>query len=369
MSKQRKKILICGGGTGGHLYPALAVADALKKIDNAVEILFVGAQGKIEQFKVPAAGYNIELLPVRGFARRLTIKNLSFFFKLIKSLWLSRKIVKRFAPDAVIGVGGYAAGPVGYMAANRGIPLLIQEQNSYPGVTNKLLARKAEKICVAYKETERFFPKHKIILTGNPVRESLLQLNMSQEEAKQNLGFDANKKLILSLGGSGGAKSINEGIAEHLQLAADSDIQVLWQTGAFYYDTFKMTAENFNSNQIQATAFVERMDIAYRAADIVISRAGAGTVSELCLLKKPAVLVPSPYVAEDHQSKNAQALTESGAALHIKDSDCKEKLLPDTLEALKKQDLLNSLAENIYKHARHNSAERIATELLELTEH
>jgi len=369
MSRQRKKILICGGGTGGHLYPAFAVADALKKIDHTVEILFVGAQGKIEESKVPAAGYDIELLPVRGFARRLTLKNLSFFTKLIKSLWLSRKIVKRFAPDAVIGVGGYAAGPVGYIAAKRGIPLLIQEQNSYPGVTNRLLARKAEKICVAYKETERFFPKHKIILTGNPVRESLLQTNISQQEAKKHLGFDADKKLIISLGGSGGAKSINEGIAEHLQLIADSDIQLLWQTGAFYYESFRPFAEKFDSKQIKATAFVERMGIAYRAADIVISRAGAGTVSELCLLKKPAVLVPSPYVAEDHQSKNAQALTQSGAALHIKDSDCKAHLLPKTIEALKDQVLLESLAENIYKHARHNSAQRIAQELLELTEH
>lgn len=368
MRNTHKKIVICGGGTGGHLFPALAVANALKAADKTIEILFVGARGKIEEKKVPAAGYSIELLPVRGFARRLTLKNLSFFPKLIKSLWLSRKILKRFAPHAVLGVGGYAAGPVGYMAARRDIPLLIQEQNSFPGITNRLLARKADKVCVAYRETERFFPKEKMVLTGNPVRESLLNTKISSAEAKSRLGFSPDRKLILSLGGSGGARSINEGVAHKLTAIIDSGVQLFWQTGAFYFERFKKIAEAYSENTIKAAAFIEQMDIAYRAADIVISRAGAGTISELCLLKKPAVLVPSPYVAEDHQTKNARTLTDNTAAVLVEDQNTQKSLITKTLEVINDDNLLKTLSNNIYKHAKHNSAGRIAQELLKLTE-
>ena len=366
MSESVKNIIISGGGTGGHLFPALAIANNLKKIDSNINILFVGAKGKIEATKVPKAGYNIKLLPVIGFSRSLSFKNITFFFKLFKSLIQSFKIVKKFKPDVAVGVGGYASGPLVYAAARKGTKILIQEQNSYPGVTNKLLAKYAEKICVAYDETDKFFPKEKILKTGNPVRNDLLNVSETQEEAKQFFGFDPNKKLILSLGGSGGARSINEGIAENLQTVADTNIQLLWQTGAYYYNKFSEFSSSFNQKQINTTAFIDRMDLAYKAADIVISRAGAGTISELSLLKKACILVPSPYVAEDHQSKNAAALVKTNAAVPIKDNECKEKLIPDTLKIINDEIKLQTLSKNIYKHAVHNSAEQIAKEILNL---
>lgn len=364
MSKTGRHIIISGGGTGGHLFPALAIADNLKKADKNLSILFVGAKGKIESQKVPEAGYDIKLLPVIGFSRKLSFKNITFFFKLLRSLWMARKIVRQFKPDIAVGVGGYASGPMVYSAARKGAKIILQEQNSFPGITNKLLAKYAEKICVAYDNTDRFFPKEKIIKTGNPVRSDLLNVDLSQEKAKAFFGFDPDKKLILSLGGSGGAKSINEGIAENIQNIVDSGTQLLWQTGAYYFEDFSKKAVQYSNTQIKATAFINRMDLAYKAADLVISRAGAGTISELCLLKKACILVPSPHVAEDHQSKNAQALVETKAAVPVKDNECKKLLVSTTLETIQNDERLNSLSENIYKHAVHNSAENIANEIL-----
>jgi UDP-N-acetylglucosamine--N-acetylmuramyl-(pentapeptide) pyrophosphoryl-undecaprenol N-acetylglucosamine transferase len=296
----------------------------------------------------------------------LTYKNLAFPFKLIRSLWIAGRIVRKTKPDAVVGVGGYAAGPLGYCAARKSVPLLIQEQNSFPGITNRLLARYAQKICVAYPNTDRYFPKEKIIKTGNPVREQLLNIGITQAEAKQELGFSPDKKLILSVGGSGGAAGINEGVAAGLNKLQKNNLQLLWQTGAYYFQKYKPFTEGYEAHGIKAVEFIDRMDLAYRAADIVISRAGAGTISELCLLKKPAVLVPSPYVAEDHQSKNAKALTQSGAALMVKDAETKSRLIDTTVNAAKDEKLLKELSENIYRHAEHDSAGRIADELLNL---
>ena len=366
MSNLVKNIIISGGGTGGHLFPALAIADNLKKINSNVNILFVGAEGKIEATKVPKAGYDLELLPVIGFSRSLSFKNVTFFFKLFISLISSFKIVKRFKPDVAVGVGGYASGPLVYAAARRGAKVVLQEQNSYPGVTNKLLAKYAEKICVAYDETDKFFPKEKILKTGNPVRNDLLNVSETQEEAKRFFGFDPDKKMILSLGGSGGARSINEGVAENLEIVADNEIQLLWQTGAYYYDKFSEFSSGFSKKQINTTAFIDRMDLAYKAADVVISRAGAGTISELSILKKACILVPSPYVAEDHQSKNAAALVKTKAAVPVKDKECKEKLIPEAVRIINDKKLSESLSKNIYEHAVHNSAERIANEILNL---
>ncbi len=366
MNKEQRHIIFCGGGTGGHLFPALAIAEALRKRLPDTKIVFVGAKGKIEEKKVPAAGYDIFLLPIRGFARRVTIKNLAFPFKLLSSLFKARKIVKKIRPDAVVGVGGYAAGPLGYAAAKQKVPLLIQEQNSFPGVTNKLLAKYARTICVAYPGTERFFPKEKIVMTGNPVRENLLQNTLSPEEAKKKLGFAPDKKLILSLGGSGGAASINAGIAENLNMLHEADIQIIWQTGAYYFDEFKPLADKYDDSKIRATAFIEDMALVYRAADLVISRAGAGTVSELCLLKKPAILVPSPHVAEDHQSKNANVLVKAQAAILVKDVETKTKLIPEAIKYITDEEALKKLSENIYKYAVHNSAENIVDELIKL---
>ncbi len=359
---KNKKIIISGGGTGGHLYPALSIADTLKQRMSDVEIIFVGAKNRIEAKKVPQAGYDIKLLPITGFARRLTAENLVFPFKLAISLWKARQIVKKIKPNAVVGVGGYASGPLGYMASKRRVPLLIQEQNSYPGITNKILARYAEKICVAYPNTERFFPKDKIIITGNPIRTELLETKLTQEEAKQKLGFDPNKKLILSIGGSGGAGSINEGIAENVALLEKEGTQILWQTGKFYYEKYK----SYQKGNIKTTAFIDNMAEAYKAADLVISRAGASSVSELCLLKKPAILIPSSYVAEDHQTKNAQALVENNATILIKDSQTKTMLIPKAIETVNDDATLKKLAENIYKHAKHNSAEKIVDEIIKL---
>lgn len=366
MNGDKTHIIISGGGTGGHLFPALAIAEAFGKREPNAEIVFVGAKGRIEEKKVPAAGYPIHLLPISGFARHLTLKNLTFPFKLLRSLLKARRIVKKIQPDAAVGVGGYAAGPLGYVAAKQGVPLLIQEQNSFPGITNRLLAKYASVICVAYPGTERFFPKEKIVKTGNPVRARLLENTMSKEEAKAHLGFSPDKKLILSLGGSGGAASINEGVAQGLESIYKAEVQLLWQTGAYYFADYREYAEKYPQNIIKATAFIEDMALAYKAADLVISRAGAGTVSELCLLKMPTILVPSPHVAEDHQSKNALALVDDNAAILVKDAETKQKLIPEALKYATDENALKTLSENIYKHAEQNSAERIVDELMKL---
>ncbi len=364
--KKNINIIISGGGTGGHLFPAIAIAQTLKKINESINILFVGAKGKIEEKKVPELGFSIELLNISGFARKLSIKNITFFFKLFSSLIKSAKIIKRFKPDIAVGVGGYASGPLLHVAAKKGIPTLIQEQNSYPGITNKLLSKRAKKICVAYKGTERFFPADKIILTGNPVRDTLLRANETREKAAKYFGLDPKKKIILSVGGSGGARTINNSIVNSIDKFENENIQLLWQTGKYYYeDSLEIVQRKANEN-IKVKDFITRMDLAFKAADIVISRAGAGTISELCLLKKACILVPSPNVAEDHQTKNAQALTNTGAAILIKDSEANQKLIDTALNLIQNKKKLEELTKNIEKHAVRNSAMIIAQEILKL---
>ncbi len=361
-----KRIIISGGGTGGHIFPAISIANAIKEKMPDTEILFVGAEGKMEMEKVPAAGYKIIGLPVAGFQRRFTLKNLTFPYKLFVSIQKAKKVVSDFKPDVAVGVGGYASGPILKVAANVGVPTLLQEQNSYAGVTNKLLAKNAEKICVAYENMERYFPEEKILLTGNPVRKDLLRL-MDREEATAHFELDDNKRTLLIVGGSLGARSINNAIAENLgKLASDKDVQVIWQTGKIYYDEMKVKAEEINADNILVKPFISRMDYAYRAAHLVISRAGAGTISELCLVGKAAILVPSPNVAEDHQTKNAMALVDKGAAALVQDSHAKEQLVDRALNLLKDRDRSNLLGDKIKKLAQHDSAERIADEVIKL---
>jgi UDP-N-acetylglucosamine--N-acetylmuramyl-(pentapeptide) pyrophosphoryl-undecaprenol N-acetylglucosamine transferase len=360
------KIIISGGGTGGHIFPALAIAQALQRIDASIEILFVGAKGKIEETKVPEAGYKIELIDIRGFQRRISFDNVKNIFRLIKGIMKARKIIKRFNPDVVVGVGGYASGPVVYAASKKRIPTLIQEQNSYPGITNKILSKRADKICTAYHEMERFFPKEKIILTGNPVRKKITDTDASKEEVLTFFELNPAKKVILSLGGSGGARSINEGIKAKLNEIIDADVHLIWQTGSKYYEDAKKTLENIKTDHIKVFDFISRMDLAYKAADIVISRAGAGTISELCLLEKASILVPSPNVAEDHQTKNAMALVKLDAALLVKDNETQEKLVPEALELLKNEEKILILSQNIAKEKVIDSDLIIAREVLKL---
>ena len=368
MVKKQARIIISGGGTGGHIFPAIAIAQALKRIKKDIDILFVGAKGKIEEKKVPEAGFKIELIDIRGFERKISIENIKNVFRLIKSIFKSRKIIKRFKPDVVVGVGGYAGGPVVYVAARKKIPTLIQEQNSYPGITNKILSKRANKICTAYGEMERFFPKDKIINTGNPVRKKIVDTDATREEVLGFFGLESGRKVILSLGGSGGAKSINEGIKSNLNQIADSGVYLIWQTGKAYYEDSLKAAETYGSDNIKIYDFISRMDLAYKAADLVISRAGAGTISELCLLEKASILVPSPNVAEDHQTKNAMALVKKDAALIIKDNETKQNLIPEALKLLNDQNEIEKLSVNISKEKKINSDELIANEVLKLIE-
>lgn len=324
-------VLISGGGTGGHIFPALSIANAIRRRIPDADILFVGALGRMEMERVPAAGYRIEGLPVAGFDRKRLWRNISVLYKLWKSLHKARRIVRDFKPDIAIGVGGYASGPVLKEAQRHGIPTLIQEQNSYPGVTNKLLAPKAKAICVAYDGLERYFPAGRIIKTGNPVRKDLEECSLTREEAKRELGFDPAIPLVLSVGGSLGARTVNEAIAASLPLISEKGAQLLWQTGRYGADRFQALARGLDN--VRATTFITRMDLAYRAADLVVSRAGAGTISELQILGKPTILIPSPNVAEDHQRHNAEALSTRGAAVMILDKDAVETL-PGHLSAL-----------------------------------
>ena len=365
MDKQLK-IIISGGGTGGHIYPAVSIANALQQKVENIDILFVGAQGRMEMEKVPAAGYKIVGLPVVGLQRRLTWKNLLLPFKLQKSLNLAKKILKDFKPDVVVGVGGYASGPVLRKASKLKIPTLIQEQNSYAGITNKLLAKKARKICVAYENMERFFPKEKIMLTGNPVRQDLSNIHALKGEALNFFDLDTTKKTILLLGGSLGARTLNESITNAFNTIEESGYQLLWQTGKNYGDKAKQLVLDKNSNSIKAHDFIYRMDYAYAAADIVISRAGAGTISELCVVGKPCILVPSPNVAEDHQTKNAQALVNKKAAIMVSDTDVEKKLLDTALSLMKNEQQMAELSDNISKLAMPNAANIIADEVLKL---
>lgn len=363
---KQKKIIISGGGTGGHIFPAIAVAQSLKRIDKTANILFVGAEGKIEERKVPEAGFKIELIDIRGFHRKISFETIKNIFRLIKSLFRANKILKKFKPDVVVGVGGYASGPVVYVASLKGIPTLIQEQNSYPGITNKILSKKADKICVAYNTLKKYFPENKIILTGNPVRKKITDTDATKEEVLTFFNLEEGKNVILSLGGSGGAKSINDGIKANLKIIAKSDVFFIWQTGKNYYESSLKAVEEINAKNIKVYDFIARMDLAYKAADLVISRAGAGTISELAMLGKAVILVPSPNVAEDHQTKNAKALVDLNAALLVNDNETKSELIDTALELVKNHKEINRLSENILKEKMPNSGMLIAKEILSL---
>lgn len=365
MSGNNKHYLVSGGGTGGHIFPALSIANEIRRRYPEAEILFVGAEGRMEMERVPAAGYEIKGLPVCGFDRKHLLRNVKVLFKLWKSIRLAKKILKDFKPDIAIGVGGYASGPMLKAAQKKGIPTLLQEQNSYAGVTNKLLAKNAKCICVAYEGMERFFPEDKIVLTGNPVRRNLLECNATQEEARKAMGIDPEKATILIIGGSLGARTVNESIIgglEKLGAAAD-DMQVVWQTGKFYDQQCKEALAKSGVKNVIQMPFISNMDMAYRAADLVISRAGASSISELQLLGKPSILVPSPNVAEDHQTKNALALANRDAAIMVTDAEAPEKLVDAMLDTVNDEDKLHSLSANVLRMALLNSAERIVDEV------
>ena len=367
--KQNIRIIISGGGTGGHIFPAVSIANAIKELQPEAEILFVGADGRMEMHRVPAAGYQIKGLPVAGFDRKNLLKNIPVLIKLFKSQRLARKIVKDFRPHAAVGVGGYASGPTLKVAGSMGIPTLLQEQNSYAGVTNKLLAKQAKKICVAYEGMERFFDKDKIILTGNPVRQGLLNTTTTREEAIASFGLDPDKRTVLILGGSLGARTINQCLMNHLEQVKTSGVQFIWQTGKIYIDEARAAVSQAGElPMLHVTDFISDMATAYSAADLVISRAGAGSISEFCLLQKPVILVPSPNVAEDHQTKNALALVDKNAALYVKDAEAQELLLDKAIEAVGQPELLKNLSKNITELAFKDSAKVIAREVLKLAE-
>jgi len=363
----KHKFIISGGGTGGHIFPAISIANALKKQMPDADILFVGALGRMEMERVPAAGYHIEGLPVSGFDRKNLLRNVKVVWNVLHSMILARRIIRRFKPEVVIGVGGYASAPTLRAASALGIPTVIQEQNSYAGVTNKLLAKKAKRICVAYEGMERFFQKDKIVLTGNPVRQDLFSVVPKSIEAYQFFGMDPKKKTLLIVGGSLGARTINQSIIAGLRKISESDIQIIWQTGKFYIENARKAAEPFASPELLVTDFVSRMDLAYSIADLVISRAGASSISELCLLAKPVILVPSPNVAEDHQTQNALALVRKNAAVMMKDSDAVEQLVTKALALIQNESELKSLSENILTLAEKDSADRIAVEVMKLS--
>lgn len=366
---QNLRIIISGGGTGGHIFPAISIANAIKEMRPDADILFVGAEGRMEMHRVPAAGYPIKGLPVAGFNRKNLLKNIPVLIKLFKSQRMARKIIKDFRPHTAVGVGGYASGPTLKVAGSMGIPTLLQEQNSYAGVTNKLLAQKAHKICVAYEGMERFFSKDKIILTGNPVRQGLRNATISKEEAVRSFGLDPEKKTVLILGGSLGARTINQCIMENLDRIKESDIQFIWQTGKMYIEEAHKIVDQFGElPMLHVTDFISDMAMAYRAADLVISRAGAGSISEFCLLEKPVILVPSPNVAEDHQTQNALALVNKNAALYVKDAEAKEKLIEKAISTVNQPELLKILSTNISTLAFSDSANVIAKEVIKLAE-
>ena len=362
-----QRIIISGGGTGGHIFPAIAIANALKKLDPATEILFVGAFGRMEMEKVPAAGYEIIGLDIQGIQRGSIMKNLQLPIKLVKSVFKALKIIKDFKPNAVVGVGGYASGPLLYAASIKGIPYLIQEQNSYAGITNKWLGKKATKICVAYDGMDKFFPANNIIKTGNPIRKESVAIAGKRVEALESLKLSADKKTILVTGGSLGARTLNNSIMAGLDKIIAADVQVLWQTGKFYYKSIiEKLGEDYNPN-IRIMEFVNRMDMAYAGADVIISRAGAGTIAELCVIKKPVILVPSPNVAEDHQTKNALALVHDNAAIFIADKDAETTLVYKAIQLLNDTDEKKTLSNNIGKLALPDADEVIAKEVMKIT--
>lgn len=361
------RVIISGGGTGGHIFPAISIANAIKAKHPEAKILFVGALGRMEMQRVPAAGYEIKGLPISGFDRRHLLKNIVVLYRIWKSQRMARRIVRQFKPMAAVGVGGYASGPTLNVCADKGIPCLIQEQNSYAGVTNKLLAKKADKICVAYEGMDRFFPADKIIMTGNPVRQNVLDANITPEEARKHFGLDPQRKTVLLIGGSLGARTVNESVIRHLDLIRESGVQFIWQTGKYYHaEILRQLKEQPEMPMLKVTDFISEMGIAYQAADLVISRAGASSISEFCLIGKPVILVPSPNVAEDHQTKNAMALVNRDAAIYVKDSEAPEVLLKQALEAVNNDGKLKVLSENILKLGLKNSADAIADEVIKL---
>ncbi|MCR5270406.1 MAG: undecaprenyldiphospho-muramoylpentapeptide beta-N-acetylglucosaminyltransferase [Prevotella sp.] len=366
MMKQ-PRIIISGGGTGGHIFPAVSIANAIRELCPDAQILFVGAQGRMEMQRVPQAGYEIKGLPIMGFDRKHLLKNIKVLYHVWKSQRMAKAIIRDFQPQVAVGVGGYASGPTLNKAASMGIPCLIQEQNSYAGVTNKLLAKKASKICVAYEGMERFFPAEKIMMTGNPVRQALLESKVTRDEALKSFGLSQEKKTVLLVGGSLGARTINESVLQHLDEIAKSGVQFIWQTGKYYSAQIAETLkEKGQPENLRVMDFISDMAAAYKAADLVISRAGASSISEFCLIGKAVILVPSPNVAEDHQTKNAMALVNRGAALFVKDAEAQEKLIPLAIKTVADDACLKSLSENVLKLALPNSAEIIAKEVLKL---
>ena len=366
MSSHTIKIIISGGGTGGHVFPAISIANELKRVGERIDILFVGASGRMEMERVPAAGYDIEGLPVRGFHRKNVYKNIMVLYYLVLSMIMARRIINRFRPDVVVGVGGYASGPVVRVASMTGIPVLIQEQNSYAGVTNRILARKAARICVAYEGMEKYFPAGKIVITGNPVRQDILNLSGKRNEALSRFGIDGDKKVILVLGGSLGAESLNRAISGSISKIREAGLALIWQTGTRGIDDAKETIKRDGSKEVQVYEFISRMDLAYAVADIVISRAGAGTISELAVTGKASILVPSPNVAEDHQTRNAMSLAGRNAALLVKDHECGTKLVPLAINLARDPERRAELEKNITGMAVSDSAARIAAEIMNL---
>lgn len=359
-----KRIIISGGGTGGHIYPAIAIANALKEIDTNIEILFVGAEGKMEMEKVPKAGYNIVGLPVIGLSRKFSFQLLLFPFKLIKSLLKARSIIKSFKPDVAVGVGGFASGPLLMMAGLQNIPYILQEQNSYAGITNKLLAKNAQKICVAYPDMETFFPSHKLLLTGNPVRKDILNTELKKEEALHFFGLSRSIRTLFVMGGSLGARSINEALLKNLPLLIKNGFQVLWQTGKDFYPRALAETKSLPHERIKVYDFIYQMDLAYAVADVVVSRAGALSVSELCLVKKPVVLIPYPFAAEDHQTKNAQTLADHNAAVLLPDNKVSEHFAEEVIGLFENMEKQSELSRHIAQLARPNAATDIAHEVL-----
>lgn len=361
-------MIISGGGTGGHIFPAISIANAFKKRFPDSEILFVGADNRMEMEKVPTAGYKIIGLPISGFDRANKLNNIKVLMRLCKSLWIASKHIKQFKPDIAVGVGGYASGPTLRVAGWMGIPTLLQEQNSYAGVTNKLLAKVASRICVAYDGMERFFPKDKIVVTGNPVRQVLEDSRVNKADAYAYFKLDPNKKTILILGGSLGARTINQSVIKHLDKLDQSEIQILWQTGKNYYEDALKAIKPFHGIPVYAQDFITHMDYAYAVADLVISRAGAGSISEFALLGKPVILVPSPNVAEDHQTKNALALVKKDAAVLVTDKEAEAILIDTALKVVADNNKLKTLSRNIETMAQHKSADRIVDEIVAIIE-